>query len=229
MPAPSETSKARVVLVEDHPMFRERLAQMIDKDLQMAVAGEAGNIRDALQIIEETRPDVIIVDISLKGSSGLDLIKELKTRRIESPVLVLSMHSELLYAQRSLQAGARGYVSKDEDASEVLKAIRTVLRGRIYLSPQMSGRVMQRFTQSSEPVESSDVDQLTDRELEVFRLFGEGLNTRAIAERMSVGENTVSTFRQRIKKKLNLNDFTELYCQAARWVKEQEQSAPDAP
>ena len=224
-----DTPKARVVLVEDHPMFRERLAQMIDKDLQMAVAGEAGNIRDALQIIEETRPDVIIVDISLKGSSGLDLIKELKARRIESPVLVLSMHSELLYAQRSLQAGARGYVSKDEDASEVLKAVRTVLRGQIYLSPQMNGRVMQRFAQTFDPVEPSDVDQLTDRELEVFRLFGEGLNTRAIAERMAVGENTVSTFRQRIKKKLGLNDFTELYCQAARWVKEQEQTTPDAP
>ncbi|MDB6140916.1 MAG: two component transcriptional regulator, LuxR family [Verrucomicrobiaceae bacterium] len=222
MPSVSHASKARVVLVEDHPMFRERLAQMIDKDMQMTVAGEAGNILDGLRIIQEAQPDVIIVDISLKGSSGLDLIKELKARSIESPVLVLSMHSELLYAQRSLQAGARGYISKDEDSSQVMAAIRQVLAGQIYLSAQMNERVMQRFAQTYTPVDASVVDQLTDRELEVFRLFGEGLNTRMIAERLTVGENTVSTFRQRIKKKLNVKDFTELYCQAARWVQEQQ-------
>lgn len=222
MPPDSATCKARVVLVEDHPMFRERLAQMIDKDMQMAVAGEADNILDALRIIEETRPDVIIVDITLKGSSGLDLIKELRTRGVEAPVLVLSMHSELLYAQRSLQAGAHGYISKDEDSSQVMAAIRKVLSGQIHLSPQMNDRVMQRFSQTYTPVEASIVEQLTDRELEVFRLFGEGFNTRMIAEKLSVGENTVGTFRQRIKKKLNVNDFTELYCQAARWVKELE-------
>jgi len=215
--------KSRVVLVEDHPMFRERLAQLIDKDLEMSVAGEADNIQDALKVIEETRPNVVIVDITLRGSSGLELIKELKTRAINIPTLVLSMHSEFLYAQRSLDAGARGYVSKDEDASQVILAIRKVLAGSIYLSPQMKERMMQRFAQSNAPIETSAVSQLTDRELEIFKLFGSGLNTRLIAERLAVGENTVSTYRQRIKKKLAVKDFTELYCQAARWMQEQEE------
>ena len=222
MPAPSETSKSRVVLVEDHPMFRERLAQMIDKDMQMSVAGEADNVRDAMSIILETKPHAVIVDIGLKGSSGLDLIKELKAREIETPVLVLSMHSELMYAQRSLQAGALGYISKDEDSSQVMIALRKVLAGQVYLSSAMSDRVMERFTQTYDPVNPSAIDQLTDRELQVFKLFGEGFNTRVVAEKLEVGENTVSTFRQRIKKKLNVKDFTELYCQASRWVREQE-------
>ena len=215
--------KAKVVLVEDHPMFRERLAQLIDKDLEMSVVGETDNVQDALKIIEENTPDVVIVDISLRGSGGLELIKELKARAIDAPTLVLSMHSEFLYAQRSLQAGARGYVSKDEDASQVMLAIRKVLAGQIYLSPHMSERMMQRFSQTYAPVETSAVAGLTDRELEIFKLFGQGLNTKLIAERLAVGENTVSTYRQRIKKKLGVKDFTELYCQAARWVQEQEE------
>ena len=215
-------SKAKVVLVEDHPMFRERLAQLIDKDLEMSVVGEADNIQDALKIIEENTPDVVIVDITLRGSGGLELIKELKARALDIPALVLSMHSEFLYAQRSLQAGARGYVSKDEDASQVMLAIRKVLAGQIYLSPHMSERMMQRFSQTYAPVETSAVAGLTDREFEIFKLFGQGLNTKLIAERLAVGENTVSTYRQRIKKKLGVKDFTELYCQAARWVQEQE-------
>ncbi len=216
-------SKAKVVLVEDHPMFRERLAQLIDKDLEMSVVGEADNIQDALKIIEENTPDVVIVDITLRGSGGLELIKELKARALDIPALVLSMHSEFLYAQRSLQAGARGYVSKDEDASQVMLAIRKVLAGQIYLSPHMSERMMQRFSQTYAPVETSAVAGLTDREFEIFKLFGQGLNTKLIAERLAVGENTVSTYRQRIKKKLGVKDFTELYCQAARWVQEQEE------
>ena len=219
----SPPSKAKVVLVEDHPMFRERLAQLIDKDLEMSVVGETDNVQDALKIIEENTPDVVIVDISLRGSGGLELIKELKARAFDVPALVLSMHSEFLYAQRSLQAGARGYVSKDEDASQVMLAIRKVLAGQIYLSPQMSERMMQRFSQTYAPVETSAVAGLTDRELEIFKLFGQGLNTKLIAERLAVGENTVSTYRQRIKKKLGVKDFTELYCQAARWVQEQEE------
>ena len=206
-------------------MFRERLAELIGRDMEMTVAGEADNIEDALKIIEATQPDAVIVDISLRGSSGLELIKELKARSLDIPALVLSMHSEFLYAQRSLQAGARGYVSKDEDASQVMLAIRKVLSGGIFLSPQMNERMLQRFAQTYEPVENRSMDQLTDRELEIFKLFGQGLNTRLIAERLAVGENTVSTFRQRIKKKLDVKDFTELYCLAARWVREQEHSS----
>lgn len=218
----SDSAKARVLLVEDHPMFRERLAQIIDKDMQMRVAGEADNIRDALRIILEVRPDAVVVDIGLKGSSGLDLIKEMKAQGLDTPVLVLSMHSELMYAQRALQAGALGYVSKDEDTAQVMAALRKVMAGQVWLSPAMRDRVMERFSQTFAPLQSNAIDQLTDRELQVFKLFGEGFNTRMVAERLEVGENTVGTFRQRIKKKLQMKDFTELYCQAARWVREHE-------
>ena len=222
MSDPSQPSKSRVVLVEDHPMFRERLAQMIENDPGMAVAGTADSLRDALKIIEENHPDAVVVDISLKGSSGLDLIKELKARAMEMPVLVLSMHSEFLYAQRSIREGARGYISKDEDAAQVMEALRKVLGGQVYLSPAMNERMMRQFAQTFTVMEPSAVEALSDRELQVFRLFGEGLNTRAVAERLAIGENTVSTLRQRMKKKLALKDFTELYCQAARWVREEE-------
>lgn len=218
----SQPTKARVVLVEDHPMFRERLAQMIDNDAHMVVAGTADNLREAVKIIEETGPDAVVVDISLKGSSGLDLIKEIKSRGLEMPVLVLSMHSEFLYAQRSIREGARGYISKDEDGALVIAALRKVLGGQVYLSPAMNERMMRQFAQTFTVMEPSAVEALSDRELQVFKLFGEGLNTRAVAEHLAIGENTVSTLRQRIKKKLALKDFTELYCQAARWVREGE-------
>lgn len=218
-----DTGKAKVVLVEDHPMFRERLAQLIAKDMAMHVAGEAGNIEDALRIIRATKPDIVIVDITLHGSSGLELIKDLKSEDIAVPVLVLSMHDEALYARRALRAGARGYITKDEDSSEVMAAIRQVLAGGMYLSPQMTQKVLQDTAQSSAVKDVSGLGLLTDRELEVFRLFGLGQNTNEIATQLSLSENTVSSYRQRIKEKLKLKNFTEIYSHAARWVREQEQ------
>ena len=220
--AETESSKATVVLVEDHPMFRERLAQLINKDLGMKVSGEAANIRDALVVIEATKPDIVIVDITLRGSGGLELIKNLKAQGITVPVLVLSMHDEALYAQRALRAGAKGYITKDEDSSQVILAIRKVLAGGVYLSSDMTQRLLQKFSHDDTPVETSGMALLTDRELEVFRLFGCGHSTRETAEQLSLGESTVATYRQRIKEKLNLKNFTEIYNRAARWVKEQE-------
>jgi len=217
-----DPSKAKVVLVEDHPMFRERLAQVINKDLGMTVTGEADNIQDALRIIEQTQPDIIVADLTLRGSGGLELLKILKTREVTTPVLVLSMHAEALYADRAIQAGARGYITKDEDSSQLIAAIRKVLAGEIYLSATMTDRVLRKFSEPRTPVEIPRTNRLTDRELEIYRLFGLGQTTHEIAKQLSLSENTICTYRQRIKEKLDVKNFTELYSQASRWVKEQE-------
>lgn len=222
MNSSSPSARSKVVLVEDHPMVRERLAQIINKDLEMEVVGEADNIREALSLIDKAKPDITIVDITLRGSSGLELIKDLKALGVLTPVLVLSMHDEALYAQRSLRAGARGYISKDEDSSEIIHAIRRVLAGDIYLSPSMTEKVVQRFSHSEKTTTASGISSLSDRELEIYRLFGQGRNTKEIGQLLSLGENTVSTYRHRIKLKLGLKNFTELYNRAARWVREQE-------
>jgi DNA-binding NarL/FixJ family response regulator len=218
----SDSPKAKVVLVEDHPMFRERLAQVINKDLGMVVTGEADNIQDALRIIEQTQPDIVVVDLTLRGSGGLDLLKILKTRNVTTPVLVLSMHAEALYADRAIQAGARGYITKDEDSAQLILAIRKVLAGEIYLSAAMTDRVLRKFSEPRTPVDMARTELLTDRELEIYRRFGLGQTTHEIAKQLSLSENTICTYRQRIKEKLDVKNFTELYSQASRWVKEQE-------
>src|SRR6187401_3154275 len=144
--SPPDNKQIKVVLVEDHPMFRERIAQLINKDLQMNVCGEADNSADAMRIIIEMKPDIAIVDITLTGSSGLELIKDMKSQGIEVPVLVLSMHDELLYAERALRAGAKGYITKNQASTQVKLAIQTVLAGDVYLSPQMTNRVLRRMS-----------------------------------------------------------------------------------
>jgi DNA-binding NarL/FixJ family response regulator len=219
-----DPAKARVVLVEDHPMFRERLAQVINKDLQMTVSGEADNLKDALRIIEETRPDVVVADLTLRGPGGLDLLKALRTRNLPTPVLVLSMHAEALYADRAIQAGARGYITKDEDSSQLILAIRKVLAGEVYLSAPMTDRVLRKFSETRTSVDTPRTELLTDRELEIYCLFGGGHTTKEIAAHLSLSENTICTYRQRIKEKLDVKNFTELYSQAARWLGEEEAS-----
>jgi DNA-binding NarL/FixJ family response regulator len=214
-------AKARVVLVEDHPMFRERLAHLINKDLHMTVCGEADNIRDAMEVIEETKPDIAIVDISLNGPGGLELIKNLKAQGIKVPVLVLSMHDESLYAERVLRAGASGYITKSEASSEVRAAIQKVLSGDIYLSPDTTSRLLQRLSGSQVEPRASGIAALTDRELEVFRLLGSGFNSREIADKLGLGETTVNSYRFRIRIKLHIKNAAELYQHAANWVREQ--------
>jgi len=221
MTDPSALQTKSVLLVEDHPLFRAMLAQLIKTDLGLTVCGETDNIRDALAMIEKCRPDAAIVDLTLNGSSGLELIKDLKARKIRLPVLVLSMHDEHLYAERALRAGARGYISKQEVAGKVVEAVRKVVAGGMYFSEQVTGSILERVGQADKAVEPTGVDLLSDREIEVFQLVGRGLNSRQIAERINLGASTVDSYRERIKEKLGIKNAAELYQRAAQWVLEQ--------
>jgi DNA-binding NarL/FixJ family response regulator len=202
-------AKKRVFLVDDHPLVRERLSELIAREPSLTVCGEAEEAPQALQAILETSPDIAVVDISLKQGSGLELIKDLQTQIPALPILVLSMHEESLYALRALRAGASGYITKLESSKTVLSAIQHVLDGRVYLSEPMQQRLARnqigRETQPHDPVE-----QLSDRELEVFHLLGDGFGTRRIAEELRIGIKSVEMYRARIKEKLGLSDATEL-------------------
>lgn len=214
-------TKYKVLLVEDHPMFRERMAHLINKDLGMTVCGEADNIAEAMKFVVNERPDIAIVDISLRGSSGLELLKDIRAQGLEVAVLVLSMHAEELYAERALKAGAKGYIMKSEASSEVIEAIRTVQRGGVYVSRPMVGRILTRMSSPTAKPETTGVKALADRELEVFQLIGQGRNTREIAKALNLGESTVETYRARIREKLGLRHAAELAQRAAQWVTEQ--------
>lgn len=219
---PMSEIKKRVVIVDDHPLFRERLAQLVNYQPDMEVTGEAENTKDAIEIIRNTSPDLAIVDITLKGSSGLDLIKRIKPLSIGLPILVLSMHEESLYAQRALRAGAAGYITKHQQADEVLVAIKRVLDGKIYLSKHMTSVYLKSLATSEVVSVSRPVDCLTDRELEVMDLIGRGLTAHSIADTLHVGVATVDTYRARIKEKMNLRNSAELEKVAVRWVRDRE-------
>src|SRR5208337_1030680 len=213
--------KERVVIVDDHPLFRERLAELINQELDMEICGEAEDAQQAIELIRNTSPDLAIVDITLKGSSGLELIKSIKALPIGVPVLVLSMHDESLYAERALRAGASGYITKHEAADNVLLAIRCVLAGEVYLSGTMTSVFLRSFTTGLKSM-PRPLDRLTDRELEVLELIGRGHTTRQIAETLKLGVATVDTHRARIKEKMNFRTATELQHFAIRWVRERE-------
>ncbi len=210
----------KVLLVEDHPMFREHLGQLIDRDLGMSVCGEADNIRDAMRLIHETQPDIAIVDITLRGSSGLELLKDIKAQGLDINVLVLSMHDEELYAERALRAGAKGYITKNEASTEAIQAIRCVMKGEVYASRQMTAKLLERMTQKRSNAELAGMETLADRELEVFQMLGRGRSTRDIAQTLNLGESTVETYRARIKEKLQLRSAAELYLRAGQWVRD---------
>jgi DNA-binding NarL/FixJ family response regulator len=208
-----------VVIVEDHRMFREQIGRLIDKAGDMKVCGGADNIRDGFALIKQTRPAVAIVDITLKGSSGLELLKDLRAHGIDVPVLVLSMHDESLYAERALRAGARGYITKHQASADVLVAIRQVVNGEVYLNPRFMSRMVSKMVGGGEASEQS-IERLADRELEVFDLIGRGLTSREISARLGLGITTVDTYRSRIKEKLHLANSARLRLEAARWVLE---------
>ncbi len=216
----SSGKRFQVALVEDHPMFREHIGQLINRDLGMEVCGEADNIKDAMTLIRERKPDIAIVDITLRGSSGLELLKDMKAQGIDLPVLVLSMHDEDLYAERSLRAGAKGYITKNEASSEVVKAIRKVMNGEVYVSKRMTARLLERMTQKRSSSDIQGLALLADRELEVFQLLGRGKSTHDIAVALNLGESTVETYRARIKEKLQLRSAAELYLRAGQWVRD---------
>jgi DNA-binding NarL/FixJ family response regulator len=218
---PSPFEKIRIVIVEDHRMFREQLAHLINKAPDLMVIGEADNIREGFALIQEMRPNIAIVDITLKGSSGIELLKDLRAHGIEVPVLILSMHDESLYAERALRAGARGYVTKHEASENVMVAIREVLNGEVYLNPRFMSKMMSNII-SGRSSSGNPVDRLADRELEVFELIGRGLTTREIGAKLGLGVTTVDTYRTRIKEKLNLENAARLRAEASRWVQQQE-------
>lgn len=218
------SDKYRVLLVEDHPLFRAQLVYLIEREADMRIVGEADSATDAMRMLESTATDILIVDISLKGGTGLDLVKDLKARGIETPVLALSMHDEMLYAERMLRAGARGYITKHETSAEIMIAIRKVLSGEVYLSARMTARAVENLAGKVSGL--SPVSQLTDRELQVFELIGHGRATREICNRLHLGVSTVDTYRERIKAKLGFVSATELTHGAIRWVTESAQAGP---
>ena len=213
--------KERIIIVDDHPLFRERLSELINHELDMEVCGEAEDARQAIEIIRNTSPDLAIVDITLKGSGGLELIKSIRELPTAIPVLVLSMHEESLYAERALRAGAAGYITKHESAENVLLAVRRVLAGEVYLSGTLTLAFLKGLTAGLKTT-SQPLDRLTDRELEILELIGRGRATRQIAEALRLGVATVDTYRARIKEKMNFRSGTELQHFAIRWVRDRE-------
>ncbi len=214
---PVRTQKARILIVDDHPIMRRGLAELIDLEKDLTVCGEAGTIQAALEFIKVHKPDVALVDLSLKDESGLELIKDIKARFPKVLILVLSMHDEAFYAERVLRAGAKGYVMKQQATDQVLLAIRKILTGEVYLSDAVSSKILRNFTGEKTGTGFS-VDSLSDRELEVFRLIGTGIGTRQIAERFSRSVKTIETYREHIKEKLDLKDSTELTQTAIQWM-----------
>jgi DNA-binding NarL/FixJ family response regulator len=216
---PRET-RAQVVLVEDHPMFREQLAHLINKQPDMAVCAEADNAFDGFAVINREQPALVIIDITLKGSSGLELLKDLRTQGIKVPVLMLSMHAESLYAERALRAGANGYITKEEASAKVMTAIRQVLAGEVYLDPRFMKRVVNQILVNPRNNSAAPLERLTDRELAVFELIGEGRTTREIGLRLRVSVATIETYRARIKEKFGLENAGQLHAKASSWVHE---------
>jgi DNA-binding NarL/FixJ family response regulator len=209
--------KAKIVLVDDHPLVREWLANLINQQPDLEISGDADSAPKAMQVIGALQPDLAIVDISMEGGSGLELIKDLKVTCPKVVVIVLSMHDEALYAERALRAGARGYIMKREATKRVLDAIRSVLEGKLYMSDKMAVAMAEKFVDGRPPAEGSTVEKLSDRELEVFQLLGRGYNTRQIADELRVSFKTVQSFCARIKEKLNFSNAAELLREAVRW------------
>jgi DNA-binding NarL/FixJ family response regulator len=204
----------RLFIVDDHPIFREGLATLVQRSETAEICGEADNAMDALEAIEKLKPDLSLVDINLPGRSGLELIRDLRALRSDLSVLAMSMHDETVYAERVLHAGARGYIMKQEGPAKILQAIRQVLDGQIFLSERMSLRILHAFSVSSPGANS--MTRLSDREQEVLHLIGQGKTSRAIASQLQVSFKTVDAHRQNIKEKLHLKSATELICYAAR-------------
>jgi len=213
-----EDDRPSVMIVDDHPIVRQGLAELLRQEPDLRVCCEAEDAHQALQTLQQYRPDVVVVDISLKDSNGIELIKDIKIRFPRVQVLVLSMHDESLYAERVLRAGARGYVTKDEDPGAVLTAIRRVLAGEIYLSEKMSTKMISKLTGARLGSERISVDRLSDRELQVFEFIGQGLGTRQIAERLHLSVKTIESHRENIKRKLDLASAVELLQYAIQWT-----------
>jgi DNA-binding NarL/FixJ family response regulator len=208
----------RIVIVDDHPLFRKGLEQLIHSDGAFAVCGEAGNAAEAMDVIRELDPDLAIVDLSLPGANGIELIKNIRAEFPKLPILVLSMHDESLYALRALRAGAEGYVMKHEAMANVIQAIHEVFSGRPYLSPAMASQIITKFAQGPSKGEVDATERLSDRELEILELIGKGIEVPQIAKTLHLSPKTVETHRAHIKEKLNLANARQVARFAVQWV-----------
>jgi DNA-binding NarL/FixJ family response regulator len=217
-PAKTDDKSTKVIIVDDHPIVRGGLAELINHEDGLVVCGQAEDAPEAMRIIKALKPGMAIVDISLKESSGLELIKDIKATYPNLAILALSMHDESLYAERALRAGAMGYIMKAEATENVITAIRKVLSGQIYVSDKMSAKMVRKLIGGGPDVGASAIEKLSDRELEVFSLIGQGYGTRKIAERLHLSIKTIETYRAHIKEKLNLGDASELLKYAIQWV-----------
>jgi len=209
--------KKTVFVVDDHPIVRQGLTLLINQEADLAVCGDAEEMQSALPAIQAASPDILIVDISLNGPDGLELLKNIRITSPRLPVLILSMHDESIYAERALRAGANGYIMKQEATDKVLVALRRILSGEIYVSERIANSMLQHYVRGSNPSQRSSISDLTDRELEVFRLIGEGHGTRQIAEILHLSVKTVESYQAHIKEKLSLRSARELVQHAVQW------------
>lgn len=209
--------RARVFIVDDHPVVRHGLRQLISAETDLEVCGEAGGEAEALLGIDETRPDLVLIDVSLSEGSGLDLLKRLQARDDAAKSLIVSMHDEQLLAERCIEAGASGYVNKQEATELLVEAVRRALTGKIYLSPAMTDRMLHQKAAAGRGSKAGGIESLSDRELEVFEMIGQGLSTREIALQLHLSVKTVETHRENIKRKLALESNLALIRQAMEW------------
>ncbi len=215
----AKTRKSHVLIVDDHAIVREGLVQVLAGHEEFVICGQAEGGKHAIELLASTQPDAAIVDLNLKDMSGLDLIRELHARRPELAILVLSMHEESLYAERALRAGAKGYLMKSEAVGKVVDALRQTLLGQVYAGQGLTNKLLKRLTQTAAGrPDASPIERLSDRELEVFQLLGQGLTTRRIAERLGRSIKTIETYRENIKRKLDLKNAVELVYNAVQWA-----------
>ena len=215
-----QKQRKRILIVDDHPVFRDGLLGLIEREGDLTVCGEANDARQALAASERLKVDLILVDIGLPGKSGFELIKDIRAVRPQTSVLVISMHDETLYAERVLRAGGRGYIMKQEGPEKILHAIRQVLNGQVYVSPRISARILDALSGRRDGA-ASPIALLTDREFEILRLIGQGKDSRAVARQLGLSIKTVDAHRAHIKAKLELKSGTELIVYAARWLETQ--------
>ncbi len=220
-PAASPDPRRRVLLVDDHPFMRAGLAQLIDRQPDLRVAGEAGSPSEALQHLSKLVPDLVLTDLTMPGRGGLEFIRDLRAAQPALAILVVSMHDEAVFAERALRAGARGYIMKEAGGEKLLAAIRRVLAGEVYLSSGMSARVLENVAARRPRGSSSPIEKLTDREFEIFQMIGRGKSTRDIADELHLSSKTVDVHRSHLKEKLDLRDSTALIRHAVRWVETQ--------
>jgi DNA-binding NarL/FixJ family response regulator len=211
-------TKKRIVIVDDHPMMRQGLGQLIDHEPDLMTYGEAENAAQALNIITSRKPDLVLVDISLPDKSGLELLKDIRVYYPDLPILVFSMHDESIFAERVLRAGGRGYIMKQEGGKKLIQAIRQVLSGKIYVSEKISAKILEIFSGRKADGSGSPIESLSDREFEIFQLIGQGMGTREIADHLHLSIKTIEVHRAHIRQKLKLKNPTEVVRFATRWA-----------